>query len=69
MHPPRFRLRTLMVAVAVAGVVLGSVHLLRLGREYERRAAQYAGRVRWAGDGRAELEARRRDGWRGEVTS
>ena len=46
MRPPRFRVRTLLVAVAVVGVVLGfgieAARLLRLARAYRQRAARHA---------------------------
>jgi hypothetical protein len=45
MHPPRFRLRTLMVAVAVAAVVFGGVETERMRRRaslYRARANRHA---------------------------
>ena len=41
MRPPRFRLRTLMVAVAVAGAVIGGVILRGRGAELEARALHH----------------------------
>jgi peptidoglycan/LPS O-acetylase OafA/YrhL len=58
---PRFRLRTLLIAVAVAAMALSGLHLWRLSREYRRRADQYSSEhFIWEGDGAAELEARQR---------
>ena len=46
MRPPRFRLRMLMVLVAVAGMVLGTgfqvARLMRLRGEYLLKATHYA---------------------------
>jgi hypothetical protein len=44
MRPPRFRLRTLLVAVAVAAVMLGViVPMVRLRARYSERAAGHGG--------------------------
>jgi hypothetical protein len=42
MSPPRFRLRTLLVAVAVVGVALGSVRLWRRSQACRALAVLYA---------------------------
>jgi hypothetical protein len=51
MHPPRFRVRTLMVAVAAIAVGLGSLFWLSKRRdEFLKLAAQHsseAGRLEW----------------------
>ena len=61
MRPPRCRLRTLLVAVAVAASALSGLHLWRLSREYRRRAEESAGDgLIWEADGAVELEARKR---------
>jgi hypothetical protein len=61
MRPPRFRLRTLLVAVAVAALSLSGLHLQRLSRAYQRRADQYSNEgFRWCEYGSAELEAQQR---------
>lgn len=41
MRAPRFRLRTLLVGVAVAGLVLGGSALARRSREYRAKAADH----------------------------
>jgi hypothetical protein len=57
MSPPRFRLRTLLVAVAVAAVVLGAVMMARRAGDRRARAIRHA---------KAEAEARRHlDAYRG----
>jgi hypothetical protein len=46
MSPPRFRLRSLLIAVAVVAVAMGSalwaMRMVRLSRQYNRKAAHHA---------------------------
>ena len=48
MHPPRFRLRALMIAVAVAALALGVEAMRRRRAECLRRAAFIACSERWS---------------------
>src|SRR4051812_19364649 len=41
MSLPRFRLRTLMIAVAVVAILMGGIVLVQRSREYQRRAVLY----------------------------
>ena len=46
MRPPRFRLRTLMIAVAVAGLVFGGSRMRQRQERFEQLAADHAAESR-----------------------
>jgi hypothetical protein len=70
MCPPRFRLRSLLIAVAVAAVAFG---LAERSRRFRRLAVYHEVRVKWRGatsmgltawkDGRGQLVTEQRSDW------
>ena len=63
MRPPRFRLRTLMVAVAAVAAVLGSLHILKVRRDrFEALLELHFAQIRFTSDG-TEVGARRLTAW------
>jgi hypothetical protein len=61
MSPPRFRLRTLLVAVAVAAVAMGAMLMLQRAAAYRRLAERHAERERMHRDSAALATAEAED--------
>ena len=61
MRPPRFRLRALLVAVAVAAAAMGAVLMLQRAAAYRRLAESYAERERMHRDSAAIATAEAED--------